>query len=257
MKESYFNNIVKKLLKSRWKIMTALQLFWAIENILDTETDKNKVYKIVYNLKNKGYLISLKKDIYFVKDPNDDEGEILNNNLLYWECLLKQNKSYLEKDWYIWWIKALELLHDNFDIPEKIDIINPYKQSKEVVINKKNVYYKQYANKDMKIFKQMKKFCKDILIDKKKFLCAGLELALLESLYSPDILSSGYSKEYIKKILKKQKKYISYDILSKILALWKHHSSINRLYKIAKGVDEEISKQIAAVIKRRSYFLSQ
>lgn len=255
MKETYFNIVVKRLLKSKGKIVEITEIKKIVQNILDENFTENKAYKIIYHLKNKWYLLSLKKDIYFVKTPEEkiDENIIIETN--YWSLLKSHCKTYLNDDWYIWWVKALELNVSNFDIPQEIEIVNPNKQSKEVISTWKYLNFKKYSAKEKQIFKKIKKFTKKIKIWKNAITIAWLELSILESLYNPDMITSGYSQELIKKILRKNFKQINLENIWEIIESWKHHSSINRLYKIAKSIDNTIAEKIWAIIKRYSFFL--
>jgi len=51
--------------------------------------NKQKLYKLIYKLKNKGYLLALKKDLFFVKKPSEelDVDEIIEK---YYRKLLKE-----------------------------------------------------------------------------------------------------------------------------------------------------------------------
>lgn len=255
MKGIYFNRVVKKILKSKWTIIDSDKAKQIILEIMDNNFSDKKAYKLIYYLKNKWYIIPLKKDIYFITNPEtkSNQNELIEK--YYWQILKKNCNYYLMNDRYIWWIKWLELNTSNFDIPEDIDIYNPYKQSKEVVLIWKYINFKKYTIKNEDLFKKFKKFTIKIKIWKISFLVANTELSILESLYNPNILSGNYSQELVKKILRKNKKSLNLDTIIDIIRLWKHHSSINRLYKISKNVDDIIPQEIAKIIKRYSFFL--
>ncbi len=255
MKEVYFNNIVKKILKSKWKVINSEKIKKNISDIMDKKYSDKKAYKMIYYLKNKGYIISLKKDIYYITSPESklDQEKLIDK---FYRQILKENcKYYLDNDRYIWWIKWLELNISNYDIPEYIDIINSYKQSKEVVLIWKFINFKKYSIKDENLFKKFKQFTHKIKIWKNIFLIADIELAILESLYNPNILTWNYCQELIKKILRKNKKNINFDKIAQIIKLWKHHSSINRLYKISKSIWDNTPKTLSEIIKKFSFFL--
>jgi hypothetical protein len=60
-----------------------------IKKILQSLGLETNLYKILYYLKNKGYLVSLKKDLFFVKKPEEifEVDEIVENyywDILYW-----------------------------------------------------------------------------------------------------------------------------------------------------------------------------
>jgi hypothetical protein len=89
-----------------------------------------------------------------------------------------------------------------------------------------------------------------------KFTCAGLELSIMEALYSVPEIEMWYVKELIKKLIKKYSKYIDIDIIEHIIKLKKHHTSLNRFYKIAQTVDKPFSKKLFEILKRYSYQLN-
>jgi hypothetical protein len=80
-------------------------------------------------------------------------------------------------------------------------------------------------------------------------------LAILESLYNPSVISKGYADEFIKKILRKSWNTLDTKIREQIVKTSKHHSSINRLYKLAQSVNPEIAEKIKNIIKKYSYFI--
>lgn len=53
MKNTYFNTVVKKILKYKNKLTSIETMKLIIQNILDTEYSDQKMYKMVYYLKNK------------------------------------------------------------------------------------------------------------------------------------------------------------------------------------------------------------
>ncbi len=256
MKDTFFNITVKKILKNKWKIIDSEKVKNIVKEVMGENYNNNKAYKMIYYMKNRWYLIALKKDIFFVKDKNIEINEYEIQDKFYWDILKKQCNKYLWNDRYIWWIKALELNLQNISIPEEIDIINEIKQSKEVVITSKYINFKKYkSNKNINTFKKLKKFCNKEKIWKYSFPYSWLELSILESLYSPDILWERYKNELVKKAIRKYKKIINYNVLSEIIKLGKHHTSINRMYKIWNSIDPKIWKLIWDIIKKESFFL--
>ena len=79
---------------------------------------------------------------------------------------------------------------------------------------------------------------------------------MLESLYNTSIINKGYVEEIIKKILRKQKKTLDFTVFETVLRNNKHHSSINRLYKLSLGIDPDISEKLKTLIKKFSYFIN-
>lgn len=255
MRENYFNIVVKKILKERWKIIWPEKIKKIVRNILAENYSDSKNYKVVYYLKARWYLLSLKKDLYFIKEKTDKITDLDLIEKYYWNILKKHCDFYLGKSRYVWWLKALELNISNFDIPETVDIINPIKQSKEVVLKWKEVVFKKYSIKNWDFFKKLKNFLQKIKIWNVSFLVSNLELSILESLYNPDILSEKYINEIIKKIIRKNKKILNLENIVDIIIVGKHHSSINRFYQLARMVDPDLTEKLWEIIKKYSFFV--
>ena len=256
MRNKYFNTVVKKISKHRWKLLDVDKLKKIVSDILDDEYTDQKMYKMIYYLKNRGYLQSLKKNIYFSKDPDSVYLDQQLLEMFYWNVVKKHCKTYLQSDWYIGGIKALELNISSYDVPEELLVVNRYKQSTEVVMFDKKVMFKKYYVEDKKLFNLFFKFTHNIYIKNNVFPIANLELALLESLYNTPLLLQGYVNELVKKILRKYKKQLDHKVWDKILLNNKHHSSMNRLYKIAQLIDPDLSEVMKKSIKRFSYFIN-
>ena len=145
-----------------------------------------KAYKVIYYLKIRGYLENIKKNIFFVKDPDRAYTQEEIVDLFYRTLVKKHCADFLKGDRYISGIKALELNLASYDIPDDLSIVNQYKQATEVVLFTKQVAFKTYGkHKIDNLFKFFWKFTKKIEIGKHTFSIANLELALLESLYNP------------------------------------------------------------------------
>jgi hypothetical protein len=83
-----------------------------------------------------------------------------------------------------------------------------------------------------------------------------LELAILESLYNPGMINSGYVNELVKRVIRDNKESLDMKIWEKILRSNKHHSSINRLYRLVIAIDPVLSDKIKNLIKKCSYFIA-
>lgn len=252
---TYFNTIVKNLSKTKWKIISTDKIKKLVENVLLENYNDQKTYKTIYYLKNRWYLISLKKDIFFVSSPDMKLNQEFLVDKFYWQILKQHCKKYLKNDRYIWWLKALELNTWNYLVPDEINIINSYKQSKEVIIWDKYWSFKAYKSKNRILFNTLKKFVNKIKIGKHSLITANLELSILESLYNPDILTKKYTEELVKKLLKKNKKNFNFENIEKIIKLWKHHSSLNRLYNLSKFIDEKLSNKFLKILKKYSFII--
>ena len=213
-----------------------------------------KAYKLMYYLKNRGYLVSIKKDIFFAKHPHDErsEDDIVDE---YYRTILHHHctKSF-QKNWYIGSLKALEMHYTNYSVPDSVLVINADKQSKEMVVATKTVQFKKYTAKGENFYPKFKKFTTKMKMGKYSFPLANKELALLECMYNFDDMFDKYTYEMVKKIIKRST-HLDTETITKIIKLGKHHTSINRLYKIAKDVNKTFAEQLGKIIKRYSFFL--
>ena len=256
MRKNNFDITVKNLLKHKNKLIWLEKIKEIIKNIMDSDYTENKAYKIIHQLKNRWYLVNLKKSIFLVKDPDKEYSEDQLLESFYREILKKHCKDFTEWKRYIWWLKALELNLTNYDIPEEILVVNEKKQSNETIIFSKQIILKTYESDKKNLFNIFNRFTKKIYIWKNVFPIANIELAMLESLYNTSIINKGYVEEIIKKILRKQKKSINFEVFEQVLRNNKHHSSINRLYKLSLWIDPEISEKLKNLIKKFSYFIN-
>lgn len=256
MKANNFNIIVKNILKYKNKLIWINKIKEIIKNLFDSDYTENKAYKIIYQLKNKWYILNLKKSIFLVKDPDKefDNQQLLEN--FYRSITKKHCSDFILWKWYIWWLKALELNSTNYDIPDDILIVNEEKQATETIMFDKQLFLKKYESDWKSLFNFFFTFTKKIYIWKNQFNIANLELSILESLYNPSIPNKIYIEESIKKIIRKNKKYFNLSVIESILKKNKHHTSINRLYKLCLGIDPELSEKIKNIIKKYSYFIS-
>ncbi len=225
-----------------------------IAEVLGDEYTNTKAYKFLYYLKNRGYLMPIKKDIFFVKLPEDFIAESLVLEDYYWDILHQHCTHNLGKKRYIGWLVALELQRNNREIPESLQIVNPTKQAKETIVTGKHVLFKKYTTKTTNHFPRFEKWTTKVKIGKHSFPVANLELALLETLYNYDSTSAVYAREAVKKVLKKISPQ-RLPMFEQIIKLGKHHSSINRLYKLAKTLNPPLAEWLGEVIKRNSFFL--
>lgn len=255
MKNTYFNIVVKRVMKYKNKLTDIDAMKKVIQNILDTDYSDAKMYKMIYYLKNKEYILNLKKNIFFVKDPEKKYTEEQLLEMFYWNLVKKHCKDFLKGKRYIGGVKALEFNTSSFDIPEELLIINEYKQATETVIFNKQALFKTYGSGEKNIFPFFFKFTRRIYIGKNTFDIANLELSILEALYNQSMVSKNYTEELIKKVIRKNMKTLDTTIWEQILRNNKHHSSINRLYKLSLAIDPEFSEKIKNIIKRYSYFI--
>ena len=256
MKNQYFDTVVKKIWKHKNKIIEIEKIKSIIEHILDTEYTEKKAYKMIYYLKNRGYIQSIKKDILFIKDPEQTYTENELTEKFYREIVKKHCSDFLKSKRYIWGIKALELNMNNYAIPDEILIVNNYKQATEKAMNNKQVLFKTYESKTKNLFPLFYAQTKKIQIKNSPFMIANLELAILETLYNQSIINKTYGEELIKKIIRKYYKQLNVKIREDFIKNNKHHSAINKLYKISQGIEPTLAEKIKTIIKKYSYFIS-
>ena len=256
MSNKVFDNLVKKLIKYRGKLVDGEKISLLLKSSLAEDFSLQKMYKIVYYLKIRGYLENLKKNIFFVKDPDHTYTTEEIIDLFYRTIVKKHCTDFLKGNRYIWWLKALELNLSSFDIPDELSIVNQYKQATEVIMFEKQIVFKTYSkNKTDNLFKFFWKFTKKISIGKHIFPIAGLELAILESLYNPWMISQWYINELVKKVIRKYHTTLDITIWESILRKNKHNTSINRLYTLTKTIDPVLADTLKNLIKKYGYFI--
>lgn len=254
MRNNQLQQVIKGLLKWRKKIIYSTPLKAMIADVLGEDYTDTKAYKFLYYLKNRGYLMPIKKDIFFVKLPEDFIAESLVLEDYYRDILHHHCTHTLGKKWYIGGLAALELQRGNREIPDSLQIVNPTKQAKETIVTGKHVLFKKYTTKTTNHFARFEKWTSKIKVGKYSFSVANLELALLETLYNYDSTHAIYATETVKKVLKKIAPQ-RLPMFEQIIKLGKHHSSINRLYKLAKLLNPPLADWLSEVIKRNSFFL--
>jgi hypothetical protein len=250
MGNSHLSVLITRIKKQKNRLVYINELKEQFEKTLGDVYTEKKWYKLIYHLKNKWYLISLKKDIFCFTSPDftPTESELLLNR--YW-LVLEHHLEHYWKKYYIGWIKALELHYWNNDIPDQLLVITDTKQWVETIMSGKDMHIKVYSQQKKSLFSSFVPFTQKVKIGKIPFTIANKELAILESLFSYDELTDRYSREYIKKILKKYE--LDIDTLESILKIWKHHTSINRLLDIVTISRPQQADQIKALIKKYSF----
>jgi integrase len=134
-------------------------------------------------------------------------------------------------------------------------IINDIKDSVEKIAGDKKVTFTTYKAWNKDYIKTAKKFLQKIKIGRYSLPYSNLELAILESLYNPADIEKNYIYELVKKIIRKKWKKLDFDVFVYLLKNNKFHSSINRLYKLAKLVNPQVADKIKEIIKKYSYFI--
>lgn len=253
MRNSYLSNIITLCQKQKNKLIYIDELKDIFRRELGTEYTDKKWYKLIYHLKNKWHLYSLKKDIFCIVSPHQEpsEEELIEQ---YYRNILQHHTASRWKKRYIGWIKALELHQGNIDIPDQILVVNSEKQSIDTVLAGKYIHAKTYTHKWKNLFSEFYPCTEKTRIWKMSFQIACKELAILESLFSYDAEEDRYTYEYIKKMLKKFEPDL--DLVEHIIQIGKHHTSINRLLEIIKLTRPKLVDPLKQLIKKHSFLLS-
>ncbi|MDD2537567.1 MAG: hypothetical protein PHU61_03715 [Candidatus Absconditabacteria bacterium] len=226
------------------------------EKIVGTKNTQ-KCYKITHELKNKGHLLSIKKDILFITDPQDPKSEEEIEELFYWKIVKEHCQKFCGSHYYIGGLTALELHSQGtgIGIPEEIHIINKHKQSVEIVMFDKRINFKTLESRKKNLYPLLSKFTQKIRIKGNAISHANLELAVLDVLYANSLSNQGYIEGLIKKLLKKNKKAFSIEQIEQILKQGKYNSSANKLLSLLKEVNGEKADQLEQIIKKHGYLL--
>ena len=256
MKDNSFQLIANRLLKYRRRIISWDKIKEVIKEVLQDDYSDAKMYKIFYYLKNRGYLIDLKKWNYCIKKPEEEiiEEEIIDR--MYWPTLTKWMKKLGKEKWYIGGLKALEIELWIYSSIDEILIVNSTRQGLESLIFEKKVFFKTYKKQQKNLFPFFYKYTRIDTIWWEKFRVALPELAILETLYRTSILQKNYWEELIKKWLKKHKKNFNLEYIEAFLRENKFNSSINSLATLAKSIDIDLYNNLNKIIKKSGYLLN-
>ena len=255
--EKPIENLIQILQKQKKKILSSDDLKKYIYLAFWESTPISKIYKITFQLRNRQYLIWLRKDLFYITNPD----KLVSNEEIEeqrYRKLLKNHCNWVCKQRYIGSLTALEIhLHWNgVTIPETIMIINKEKQTVETVIFEKQIAFKKFETKWKNLVSQLIKQTNEVNMPNcKNLLIANLELSILECLYNFDTTNKWYIEECIKKAIKKNGKTLNLSILEAIIKLWKHNTSLNRLYNLTKLTYPVLSEEIKKLIKKYGFIL--
>ena len=255
--EKPIDNLIQILQKQKKKILSSDDLKKYIYLTFWESTPISKIYKITFQLRNRWYLIWLRKDLFYITNP----GKPVSNEEIEeqrYRRLLKDHCNWVCKQRYIGSLTALEIhLHWNgVTIPETVMIINKEKQTLETIIFEKQIAFKKFESKWKNLISQLIKQTIEVDIPNcKNLLVANLELAILECLYNFDTTNKWYIEECIKKAIKKNGKTLNLPSLESIIKLWKHNTSLNRLCNLTKLTYPTLSEEIKKLIKKYGFIL--
>ena len=255
--EKPIDNLIQILQKQKKKFLSADDLKKYIYSAFWESASISKIYKITFQLKNRWFLLSLRKDLFYITNPEKlvTAEEIEEQR---YRKLLKDHCNWLCKWRYISGLLALEIhLYWNWvTIPENVMIINKERQSVETLVFEKQINFKKFESKWKSLISQLIKQTNSVnMLNAKNISIANLELSILECLYNFDTTNRGYIEECIKKAIKKNWKNLNIQNLEAIIKLWKHNSSMNRLCNLICLDYPDLSKEIKNLIKKYWFVL--
>lgn len=252
-KKWYFNIFVDKLSKKRGKILYWKDIEKIISQLMGEIYTRTKWYKLVHHANMKGFLHILKKDVYYIPHLWEQIDDIIPKR--YRTILHNHIKDFLGGKWLITWETALNILLQNYEIPDMIHIISVNKQCQEVVIRDKITAIKKMNSNKQSLYSLLKKTAKKTSIRNKTFYTTSLTISLLETFFANNN-HSATTNELGKKILRKYWKQLDWDEVILLLRKWKYHTSINKLYRLARAIDDTYANHIMDIIKKHSYRIS-
>jgi len=246
-----FNKIVHKLWTKWWKIIFKNDIFELIDPELKKENN-SKIDKIIYKLKANNYIITLKAWVYII--PKQEDLKLNKLDLIekyYFKLLKKYITYYLWNDYYISWIKSLEIHNKNYSVLDKIYIINR-SLNKKIIFWNYQIIFKTISwkinNKKINLFNRLKLYTIKKNIEWYEFKISCLELALLESTLISDN-DFWFDLWLINKTIKKYHKFFNKEIFYDIWK-YKYIMSFNRLKELSKPIDLSLYNLFLDIIKK-------
>ena len=152
-------------------------------------------------------------------------------------------------------------MSENKEIKDEVqeiieNVANKEKQAIETILFEKQIAFKKFEAKWKNLINSLIKETTEIsMLNCKNIRIANLELAILECLYNFDTTNKWYIEECIKKAIKKNWKKLNLSTLESIIKLWKHNTSLNRLYSLCKLSYPTLSEEIKRLIKKYGFML--
>ena len=245
-----FNKIVNKLLKQKWKVLMKSDIF----ELIDPEKkDKYQslINKTIYRLKIEWVLISLKAWIYVI--PSEDDLKLNKIDLIdkyYFKLLKKYITFFVWNNYYISWKKSLEIWLKNFEVPEKIFIVNRSLNKKikfwnyEIIF--KTISWKVH-DKKTNLFSRLSEFIEIKNFEWIDFKISNLELAIVESALIDNV--NWVSIDLLNKAIKKYSKVFKTSTFYEIWNL-KFIMSFNRLKELSRNIDNNLYLVFLDIIKK-------
>ena len=249
-----FNKIVKNLSKVSWKLFFKDDIF----ELIDPEK-KNQytsiLNKTIYKLKAQNIIISIKAWVYLV--PSEDDTDLNKIDLLdkYYIKLLK--KIITKEVWSYYYItgqKSLEIHMKNYEVPEKIFIVNRNINKRIKVWNKeiifKTISWKihSWTIKKINLYSKLSQYSTIKNIEWIDLKVSGIELALLETTLITDS-TLWFDIWLLVKVLKKYSTVLNKEYFYEIWK-YKYIMSFNRLKELSKDIDEDLYELFLDIIKK-------
>ena len=246
-----FNKIVQKMWTKWWKILFKNDIFELIDPEKKDE-NINKLNKLIYKLKSSWVIISIKAWVYVV--PMQEDNKLNKIDLIekyYFKLLKKYITYYVWSDYYISWIKSLEIHNKNYSVSDKIYIVNR-NLNKKIKFWNYEIIFKTISWKinwkKTNLYNKFTKFVVKKMIEWYEFKLSCLELALLESALLTDI-EQGFDLSILNKTIKKYKDVFDTDIFYEIWK-YKYIMSFNRLKELSKNIDKKLYDIFLDIIKK-------
>ena len=249
-----FNKIVKRMWNTCWKVFLKKDIYDLIDPERKVEY-ASVVNKTIYRLKAQWVIISLKAGIYVVPEAGDSDLNSVDLMDKYYFRLIKKiiTKEVLN-NYYVSGIQSLQYHMKNFEVPDKIFIVNRTLR-KKVMIGKKELIFKTISwnhndgkKQSLNLYSLLAKHTVSKSIDGVTIRCSCLELSLLESALVSD--SEVWVDIWlISKAIKKYSSVFSCDVFHEVWR-YKYIMSFNRLKELSKSLDKDFSKLCLEVIKK-------
>ena len=249
-----FNKIVKILWNKRWKIFFKEEIYELFDPEKKAEY-KDKVNKSIYRLRAQWVIVSIKAWVYIIPDEEDLRMNSVDLMEKYYFKLIKKIiTKEVSNNYYISGVQSLQYHLKNYEIPDRIYVINRSIQ-KKVCIWKKEIIFKTISgnkydgkNKKINLYNIFSKYTQSKEIDWVIIRCSQLELSLLESSLVSDT-EQGIEIWLLTKAIKKYSTVFSKELLYEVWK-YKYIMSFNRLKEISKTIDPQFSELCLDIIKK-------
>lgn len=242
------------MLKKWWNVIFKDDIF----EIIDPERKEkynNILDKTIYKLRANNIIISLKAWVYIVPSEEDKKMNKIDLVDKYYLKLLKRYISYyVSNDYYISWKKALEFNMKNFEIPEKVFIVNR-SLNKKIKVGNYEIVFKTISwrleEKKINLYTKLSNFIINKEIDWLSFKISCLELSLVETALVNDV-EGWIPLELLIRTIKKYSKVMDEKIFYEI-GKFKFVMSFNRLKEISKTIDKNLYNVFLDIIKKNGW----